>query len=374
MPLSFPAAPHLLTPPPPPPPRQRGGSKAAALRRQQGQCLHPNSTVMPPRRYHYQYASHPYTPFLLLGANKYHAESLFQEGRQLCAEQRFSDADKIWSQAALLNHGPSHAFLSEMLFYGRPHVVRDRKRAYELASAGVVLGCEHSKGALADCYVQSAYDADFSGDKNLRLNLGLAIARESQEAGSCLGQTVVAWFFQFGVCVAQDYAEAARLYHLAAVQGHARAQMILGNLFRDGQGVAQDSAEAVRLYKLAAAQGDAEGQANLGYMFFQGSGTAKNYAEAVRLLRLAAAQGHARAQFSLSMWLSSICKHLAQDSTEAVQLLGLAAANGLEKAQLSLGYHFESRRNTAEAVTWFSLASAQGSSEGAAALERLRGM
>ena len=165
-----------------------------------------------------------------------------------------------------------------------------------------------------------------------------------------------------------------RLCLLSAAQGHVRALTNLGNMFRDGQGVEQNYAEAVRLYKLAAAQGDAIGQANLGYMFFQGSGTAKNYAEAVRLLRLAAAQGHARAQFSLSMWLSSICKHLAQDSTEAVQLLGLAAANGLEKAQLSLGYHFESRMNTAEAVTWFSLASAQGSSEGAAVLERLRGM
>lgn len=334
---------------------------------------------MPPRRYHYQYASHPYTPFLLLGTKKYRAESLYQEGRQLCAEQRFSDADKSWSQAALLNHGPSHAFLSEMLFYGRPHVVRDRKRAYELASAGVVLGCKHSKGALADCYVQSSYDADFPGDKTLRLNLGLAVARESQEAGSCLGQTVVAWFFQFGVCVEQDYAEAARLYHLAAVQGHARAQMILGNLFRDGHGVAQDSAEAVRLYHLAAAQGDAEGQANLGYMFFQGSGTAKNCAEAVRLLRLAAAQGHARAQCSLGIWLRSVCPNLARDPAEGLSWMRIAATNGNARAQLVMGHILERgaegvEMNTAEAVTWFSLASAQGSSAGAAALERLRGM
>jgi TPR repeat protein len=332
---------------------------------------------MHPRRYHFQYASHPYTPFLLLGTKKYRAESLFQEGRQLCAEQRFSDAEKSWSQAALLNHGPSHAFLSEMLFYGRPHVVRDRKRAYELALAGVALGCKHSKGALADCYVQSSYDADFPGDKTLRLNLGLAVARESQEAGSCLGQTVVAWFFQFGVCVAQDYAEAARLYHLATVQGHARAQMILGNLFRDGHGVAQDSAEAVRLYHLAAAQGDAEGQANLGYMFFQGSGTAKNYAEAVRLLRLAAAQGHVRAQCSLGIWLRSICPDLARDPAEGVSWLRIAAAQGNVRAQCIMGNIAEKGEKSVEvdrteAIRWFSLAAAQGDIEGADGLRRLQ--
>jgi TPR repeat protein len=141
-------------------------------------------------------------------------------------------------------------------------------------------------------------------------------------------------------------------------------------MFRDGQGVEQNYAEAVRLYKLAAAQGDAIGQANLGYMFLQGSGTAKNYAEAVRLLRLAAAQGHARAQCSLGIWLRSVCAELARDPAESQSWTRIAATNGIVMAQLFMGYTFE-RVDKTEAIRWFSFAAAQGDSEGAAALKRL---
>jgi TPR repeat protein len=57
----------------------------------------------------------------------------------------------------------------------------------------------------------------------------------------------------------------------------------------------------------------------------------------------------------------------------------IAATNGNARAQLVMGNIFERgdegvEMNTAEAVTWFILASAQGNSEGATALERLRGM
>jgi TPR repeat protein len=70
-------------------------------------------------------------------------------------------------------------------------------------------------------------------------------------------------------------------------------------MFCNGEGVAQDQAEAVRLWRLAAAQGDADAQFNLGAMFANGEGVAQDKAEAVRLYRLAAAQGHAKAAAAL---------------------------------------------------------------------------
>ena len=76
----------------------------------------------------------------------------FLEGRLFYGQQRYSDAAKSWGQAALLQHGPSHAFLSQMLYTGRPGVVKDHKRAFELAAAGAALGCAHSKGVLGRCY------------------------------------------------------------------------------------------------------------------------------------------------------------------------------------------------------------------------------
>ena len=81
------------------------------------------------------------------------AEGLFEEGQRLYEQERYSGAAKSWGQAALLQHGASHAFLSNMLIEGRPGVAKDEKRAFELAFAGAVLGCAHSKGALGRFYI-----------------------------------------------------------------------------------------------------------------------------------------------------------------------------------------------------------------------------
>jgi TPR repeat protein len=176
-------------------------------------------------------------------------EALFQEGQRLYGEQRFSEAAERWGRAALLLHAPSHAHLSELLFWGRPGVAKDVMRGFELAKAGTALGCAHSKGALGRCYVM----CDGVRRDEAR---GLALGRESAAAGSCFGQYVVGLCYKSGRGgFAQDQAEAVRLYSLAAAQGHARAQYSLGFMFEDGQGVAQDRAEAIRLYRLAAAQG-----------------------------------------------------------------------------------------------------------------------
>ncbi len=60
---------------------------------------------------------------------------------------------------------------------------------------------------------------------------GLALGRESDAAGSCFGQFVVGMCYKSGLGVAQDYAEAMRLYRLVAAQGLARAQNNLGFIF-----------------------------------------------------------------------------------------------------------------------------------------------
>ncbi len=53
----------------------------------------------------------------------------------------------------LLQHAPSHAHLSDMLFDGGAGVAEDKKRAFALAVAGAALGCAPSKGALGWYYV-----------------------------------------------------------------------------------------------------------------------------------------------------------------------------------------------------------------------------
>jgi hypothetical protein len=117
--------------------------------------------------------------------------ALFQEGQQLFGEQRFSEAAERWGQAALLQHGPSLAHLSSMLFEGRPGVAKDEKRAFQFASAGAALGCANSKGALGRCYV-----AGWGVAKDAAR--GLALGKESEAAGSCFGQFVVGRCYDAG--------------------------------------------------------------------------------------------------------------------------------------------------------------------------------
>jgi hypothetical protein len=186
-----------------------------------------------------------------LGSKQHQTERLFKQGQRLHGQRRYGEAAKSWGQAALLQHAPSHAFLSSLLFEGRADVAKDEQRAFEFASGGAALGCAHSKGALSRCYYTGAGVAE---DKSKAFALG----RESAAAGSCFGQHVVGWCYMNGLCVAKDDAEAVRLFRLAAAQGYAAAQMDLGKMFANGQGVAKDDAEAVRLYRLAAAQGNAD--------------------------------------------------------------------------------------------------------------------
>ena len=61
--------------------------------------------------------------------------------------------------------------------------------------------------------------------------------------------------YESGRGVAQDQAEAAKWYRLAADQGFAYAQNALGMMYSNGQGVQQDYVSAYLWFSLAAAQG-----------------------------------------------------------------------------------------------------------------------
>ena len=70
--------------------------------------------------------------------------------------------------------------------------------------------------------------------------------------------------YDYGWGVPEEDREAVRWYRLAADQGNARAQDLLGFMYRfGGEGVPRDDREAVRWYRLAADQGHAGAQTSL---------------------------------------------------------------------------------------------------------------
>ena len=187
--------------------------------------------------------------------------------------------------------------------------------------------------------------------------------RLAAEQGHSNAQLFLGLMFYHGLCVAQDYVEAARLYRLAAEQGNAHAQFFLGAMFNDGLGVARDRAEANRLYHLAAEQGNVDAQFNLGISYNYGKGVVQDYAEAARFYRLAAAQGDAEAQLNLGFMFGNGLG-VVRDYAEAVRLYRFAAEKGHATAQFNLGNMFKGGlgvvKDYAEAARFYRLAAEQG--------------
>ncbi len=86
-----------------------------------------------------------------------------------------------------------------------------------------------------------------------------------------------------GQDVPQDYAEAAKWYRMAAEQGHAGAQFVLGSMYANGQGVPQDYVAAHMWFDLSAARGDEKALAVRDTV--AGHMTSDQIAEAQRLAR-----------------------------------------------------------------------------------------
>jgi len=126
-----------------------------------------------------------------------------------------------------------------------------------------------------------------------------------------------------------------------------------------GRRVAQDAAEAVRLFRRAAVQGLAVAQYNLGHAYAAGRGVRKNPAEASRWYRMAAEQGDPAAQNALAI-LDATGRGVLRDPEAALALFRRAATNGYALAQLNLAVAFEDGRlmprDPLRAYIWYSIA------------------
>ncbi|HVN70849.1 MAG TPA: tetratricopeptide repeat protein [Desulfomonilia bacterium] len=82
---------------------------------------------------------------------------------------------------------------------------------------------------------------------------------------------------------------------LPAQQGDAKAQVFVAYLYETGQGVNQNYAKAAEWYSKAAQQGNPVAQTQLGNMYRLGKGVPQNYVLAYMWLDLATRQGSAQA-------------------------------------------------------------------------------
>jgi len=81
----------------------------------------------------------------------------------------------------------------------------------------------------------------------------------------------------------QSFEETRRL----AEAGDSGSQLMLGWYYDNGLGVAEDDAEARKWWRKSAESGNARGQKRLGHMYEEGHGVPKNYRRAYMWYRIA---------------------------------------------------------------------------------------
>ena len=153
----------------------------------------------------------------------------------------------------------------------------------------------------------------------------------------------------------------------------ARRLVALGDKHAKGDGVAQDDAEAARLFAKAMELGDLTARLRLGEALINGRGIAADRARGLELIESAAAAGNSAAMVSLS---DAVGRGLAgpEARARAIPLLEQAAAAGQAVALVKLGGIYEAgtlaRKNSAKAAAYYREAIAAGRADAMVALGR----
>ena len=182
---------------------------------------------------------------------------LFQLGRSLAAEDRFTDAIAVFEDAFA--------------------------KGYAIAAFSI--GTIYQENLDEPDYPKAA---EWFG--------------KSLDAGFLPAATQLGWLYESGNGVEEDHGKAAALYLQAAEAGDADGQVHLGYLYENGIGVPQNAGLAVRWYRAAADQGNDIGQFDLGLMYASGTGVPRDDAEAARLMRLSADQDYSSAVLELARY------------------------------------------------------------------------
>jgi TPR repeat protein len=178
--------------------------------------------------------------------------------------------------------------------------------------------------------------------------------------------------FELGRAYAADQQlpEAIGAWRKAADKGSSSAMVELGVLYATGAGVAQDEAQARKLFERAAEAGNPRGVTNLAAL--SGSGAPADPARA-RALLAKTAETNAEAQYQLGMMMADGTGG-PKDDVAARALFEKAAAQGHPGALERMGAFAQSGRGGAQdsgaAKAYYEKAAALGNEDAKAALKR----
>ncbi|MDP6929328.1 MAG: tetratricopeptide repeat protein [Planctomycetota bacterium] len=143
---------------------------------------------------------------------------------------------------------------------------------------------------------------------------------EKAEKGDAAAQHSLAFMYDYGQGVPQDFRKSVKWYRKSADQGYVKAQYDLGYKHEYGRGVSQDYKEAVKWYRKSADQGYAVSQLGLGVMYVKGQGVPEDIVSAYAWFNIAASNGDTGARRSKEMKEIVAKKMTKEQITDAQKL------------------------------------------------------
>lgn len=162
-----------------------------------------------------------------------------------------------------VEESPSQAVAPDLADGVEAYYAGDYDIAYRLLSPLVDDGRPRAEFRVAMMYYHGrGVEPDVNRARTL-IREALPKIREQADAGAAWAQADLASLYADGIVVAENDAEAVRLYRLAAEQGYAGAQTNLGVMYANGEGVLRSRDDAILWLQRAADQGDRIAQKNL---------------------------------------------------------------------------------------------------------------
>lgn len=159
-------------------------------------------------------------------------------------------------------------------------------------------------------------------------------------------------------------------FHVAADQGYAPAQVMMGYAYEIGLVVEKNDAQAMDWYRKSAEQDNQLGEWILGRFYYTGTATNRDLNQAANWFQKAAAHGDPFGEYLMGMVDLD-----RKNYSEAAEMFRKAGQQGLPQAEQQLGLLFKNgqgvQQNTAEAYSWLLASSESGSKSAAGELPDL---
>ncbi len=199
--------------------------------------------------------------WLIQAAESGYAAAQFELGNcyynGIDVDENLVEAFRWYSESAERGNANAQYKLGQFYEVGNDIVDIDYFKAIKWAQKAFERGNPWAQHSILSSYNNACacQDSHLSEIKKYMLDL-FTLSSVAAEQGDMRAQCILGFWYQYGIGVDKNTAEALFWYHKSAEQGDGIALFNIGECYRRGDGVEKDIRQAFKLYHIAAEQGN----------------------------------------------------------------------------------------------------------------------